>query len=66
MIRARDPLVNIVSVKRQDLQNLLDYPEDDELQHWEETGRPSDHIYTTIRSLKRQMRAQNFSKPNDA
>lgn len=46
-----------VSVRRKDLQDLIDYLEEDERENWEEVGKPRrGHIYNTIRSLQNQMK----------
>jgi len=51
----RKTLREMVSAKRHDLQRIIDYLEDDEMKDWREKGRPKNHIYATIRSLKKQM-----------
>ena len=43
-------------VERRDLQRIIDYLEVDEMRDWEEKGRQKEHIYLTIKALKRQLR----------
>ncbi len=30
------------------LRNILDYLHDDEEKHWQETGKPDDHVFTDL------------------
>ena len=39
---------------------VLEYLEDDEEKNWEESGRPSGHIYNSIRTLRNWIVEENL------
>ena len=41
-----------VTVKQDDLKKVVDYLWSDEEKHYEESDKPSDHIFRTLQTLK--------------
>ncbi len=44
--------VEKVEVNADDVRAVTEYLEDDEYKHWEEAGKPAEHIYHTVMRLK--------------
>ena len=43
--------IQITPTEHKAIKKLVDYLEDDERKHWEEGGKPKDHIYNSVKAL---------------